>query len=124
MNHTQRLEELRTELRNETISLSELAELNSLIPYIDSSDNELREAAGVPEYHGDEHCPVYDAEVLPDEDDNCSLCGAGLTPEEFDDTAGDPNEQPDEYNGIKPSFYDDYMLGQEAQLSFMFGYQL
>lgn len=44
-----RLEELRTELRAERISYGELAELQSLVPYIDPSDIELLEAAGVPE---------------------------------------------------------------------------
>jgi hypothetical protein len=45
-----RLEYLRAELRAQRISLSELAELQSLIPYIDPSDVELLEAAGVPEF--------------------------------------------------------------------------
>ncbi len=44
-----RLEELRTELRNECISYGELVELESLVEYIDSDDVELLEAAGVPE---------------------------------------------------------------------------
>jgi hypothetical protein len=44
-----RLEYLREELRNERISYNELLELQSLIVYIDSSDVELLEAAGVPE---------------------------------------------------------------------------
>lgn len=46
-----RLEELRKELRAESISYGELAELQSLIPYIEPGDNELLEAAGVPEKH-------------------------------------------------------------------------
>lgn len=45
----ERLEYLRTELREERISYGELAELQSLIPYIDEGDTELLEAAGVPE---------------------------------------------------------------------------
>lgn len=45
-----RLEYLRNELREERISYGELAELTSLIPYIDKSDTELLEAAGVPEF--------------------------------------------------------------------------
>ena len=44
-----RLEQLRAELRAERISYGELAELESLIPYIDRDDVELLEAAGVPE---------------------------------------------------------------------------
>ncbi len=47
---TERLEYLRQELRNERISYSELAELESLAEHIDPSDVELLEAAGVPEF--------------------------------------------------------------------------
>lgn len=45
-----RLEELRAVLRLECISYGELAELQGLAPYIDPSDVELLEAAGVPEH--------------------------------------------------------------------------
>lgn len=45
----ERLEELRTELRAECISYSELVELASLAKFIDPGDVELLEAAGVPE---------------------------------------------------------------------------
>jgi len=45
----QRLEYLRGELRAERISQGELAELEWLAEYIDPSDVELLEAAGVPE---------------------------------------------------------------------------
>ena len=45
-----RLEELRKELRAETISYGELAELQSLAKYIDPNDVELLEPAGVPEF--------------------------------------------------------------------------
>lgn len=45
-----RLEELRKELRAERISYAELAELQSLKKYIDKSDVELLEAAGVDEF--------------------------------------------------------------------------
>lgn len=48
-----RLEEIRKELRAEKISYGELAELQSLKKYIDPSDVELLEAAGVPEKHED-----------------------------------------------------------------------
>ena len=44
-----RLEYLRGELRAESISWGELAELESLAPYIANDDVELLEAAGVPE---------------------------------------------------------------------------
>ena len=46
-----RLEYLRQELRAGLISYGEIAELQSLAPYIDTSDVELLEAAGVPEHH-------------------------------------------------------------------------
>ena len=45
-----RLEYLRCQLRAEQISYGELADLQELIPYIDKSDVELLEAAGVPEF--------------------------------------------------------------------------
>ena len=48
-NIKKRLEELRTELRNECISYGEIAELQSLTEYIDKDDVELLKAAGVPE---------------------------------------------------------------------------
>jgi len=44
-----RLEYLREQLRDETISYGELYELQTLAEYIDSGDVELLEAAGVPE---------------------------------------------------------------------------
>jgi hypothetical protein len=44
-----RLDALRTELQAERISYGEIAELQALAPYIDSSDVELLEAAGVAE---------------------------------------------------------------------------
>lgn len=45
----QRLEYLRGELRAQRISYGELAELQSLAPYIEPDDVELLEAAGVEE---------------------------------------------------------------------------
>lgn len=45
-----RLGYLRGELRAECISYGELIELESLVPYIDPSDQELLEAAGVEWY--------------------------------------------------------------------------
>jgi hypothetical protein len=45
----ERLEYLRQELREERISYEELIELESLTEFIDTSDVELLEAAGVPE---------------------------------------------------------------------------
>jgi hypothetical protein len=46
----ERLEYLRQEIRAERISYGELAELQSLVTYIDSDDVELLEAAGVNEF--------------------------------------------------------------------------
>ena len=48
-----RLHDLRHELRNESISYGELAELQSLSDYIEPDDVELLEAAGVPEFDDD-----------------------------------------------------------------------
>lgn len=45
-----RLEYLRRELRAERMSYGELAELQSLTPYIEPGDVELLEAADVPEF--------------------------------------------------------------------------
>jgi hypothetical protein len=45
-----RLEELRQEIRNESISIGEIIELQSLIKHIDPSDVELLEWAGVNEH--------------------------------------------------------------------------
>lgn len=45
-----RLEHLRGELRAGTMSYGELAELQSLVKFIDKDDVELLEAAGVPEF--------------------------------------------------------------------------
>jgi hypothetical protein len=50
MTTKERLEELRTELRAERISYSELAELQALYGHIEPEDVELLEAAGVPEF--------------------------------------------------------------------------
>lgn len=44
-----RLEYLRQELRHERISLGELIELEGLIPFIESDDTELLQAAGLTE---------------------------------------------------------------------------
>lgn len=45
-----RLESLRAAIRAENISCGEIAELQSLAPYIDRGDVELLEWAGVPEH--------------------------------------------------------------------------
>lgn len=78
---TKRLEYLRGEIEEERISYGEIAELVSLKDYIHGSDVQLLEWAGVEEFpaeHGDIWCIRYNAEVLPDEKGDCSLCGATL----------------------------------------------
>ena len=74
-----RLEYLRGEIEAERISYGEIAELQSLAEYIEPGDVQLLEWAGVPEngQHGDT-CTKYNEPALPDEDGNCSLCGAKL----------------------------------------------
>lgn len=49
-NAKERLEYLRGEIRAERISYGEIAELQSLIPFIEEGDVELLEWAGVPEF--------------------------------------------------------------------------
>ena len=49
-----RLEAIRKSIQNENVSYGELAELQSLSQYIDPSDVELREAAGMPEFDDDD----------------------------------------------------------------------
>jgi len=56
-----RLEYLRGELRAERISQGELIELEGLIDYIDPSDVELLEAAGVEETY--DQTREYDADL-------------------------------------------------------------
>jgi hypothetical protein len=50
-----RLEELRSSVRAESISWGELAELQGLARFIDPSDTELLEWAGVPEHKDEEN---------------------------------------------------------------------
>ena len=50
----ERLEEIRTELDNESISYGELVELEELVEYIEEGDIQLLQAAGVPEFHEEE----------------------------------------------------------------------
>lgn len=46
--------------------------------------------------HNDTFCPVYRATVLPNEDDNCSLCNARIVPisqsAEYIDTEGEAQD--------------------------------
>lgn len=58
---TARLEYLRGEINAERISMSELAELADLIPYIEPGDVQLLEWAGVPEF------PVEMAALVTDQ---------------------------------------------------------
>lgn len=56
LNRIARLEALRVALRAESISYGELAELQSLAPWIEPGDVELLEPAGVPE--AEAHIPA------------------------------------------------------------------
>lgn len=51
---TERLEEIREELNNESISFGEIVELQELSEFIEEGDVQLLEAAGVPEFPVDE----------------------------------------------------------------------
>jgi hypothetical protein len=75
-----RLEYLRGEIEAERISMSEVAELQSLAEYIEPSDVVLLEWAGVPEF--------------PEEESDCGSCGSILGLELADD--GDLYHEPDE----------------------------
>jgi hypothetical protein len=54
----ERLEEIRTELDNETVSYGELVELEELSEFIEEDDVQLLEAAGVPEFEDDVILPA------------------------------------------------------------------
>lgn len=56
----QRLEYLRGEIKNESISVGEIAELQSLAQYIEDGDVELLQWAGVPE--NEEEAPSHEEE--------------------------------------------------------------
>jgi hypothetical protein len=60
----ERLEYLRGEIRAERISYGELAELQGLTEFIDPSDTELLEWAGVPEFPED--APAFGVDHLAD----------------------------------------------------------
>jgi hypothetical protein len=66
-----RLEELRAVLRAENISYGELAELQSLAPYIEAGDTELLEAAGVPEQTAGEPMCSCGGGPHTDDDPHC-----------------------------------------------------
>jgi hypothetical protein len=91
MDPTERLEELRAELRAERISYGELAELADLAPYIAPGDVELLEAAGVPEHADD----IADGDLWTEDGNTFWEQGGGhchpdrpaiaLDPERYDD---------------------------------------
>ena len=88
-----RLEEIRTELNNESISYGELIELQNLVEHIDKNDVQLLEAAGVPEF-GEEatcdNCGSEDVIINASAQMICDNCGheedTGLSDIEIDDT--------------------------------------
>ena len=57
----ERLEEIRTELDNESISYGELVELEELVEYIEEGDVQLLQAAGVPEF--DDVIPMSEEQI-------------------------------------------------------------
>ena len=63
---SERLEYLRGELRAERISYGELHELQSLAEFIEPGDNELLEAAGVPEFPEHEAPTTFTVRMLND----------------------------------------------------------
>lgn len=70
----ERLEYLRDEFKAERMSYGELSELQDLAEYIDPGDNQLLEAAGVPEFPPDDEEPEPKAKRLPSvENDQVSL---------------------------------------------------
>lgn len=52
----ERLEYLRGEIQSERISISEIAELQGLVEFIEPGDTELLQWAGVPEFEEDIAC--------------------------------------------------------------------
>jgi hypothetical protein len=58
----ERLEEIREELNNESISYGELAELQELTEFIEEDDVQLLEAAGVPEFKEEPRIDLSDLE--------------------------------------------------------------
>lgn len=79
----ERLEYLRTQIEGECISMGEIAELQSLIQYIDPSDVQLLEWAGVPEFGDgrDDQAKAYATsqtavcEHLGCSNEHCSVAG-------------------------------------------------
>jgi len=58
----ERLEEIREELNNESVSYGELAELQELTEFIEEDDVQLLEAAGVPEFESEKTIDLSDLE--------------------------------------------------------------
>jgi hypothetical protein len=69
----ERLEYLRGEIRAERISWGELAELQALAAHIESSDTELLEWAGVPEFPDDDPTPESRSARLTTAPDGATL---------------------------------------------------
>jgi hypothetical protein len=74
----ERLEYLRGEIRNESISYEELIELQSLAQYIEPNDVELLEPAGVPEFEDD----VERNEMGDEFVSSCDVCGNDMNSNE------------------------------------------
>lgn len=69
-----RLGYLREQLRAESISYGELAELRDLAPYIESGDVELLEPAGIPEAYAYAPNPYEAAFPYGDDSLHCDYC--------------------------------------------------
>jgi hypothetical protein len=80
-NIKERLEYLRGEIRNESISYEELMELQSLAQYIEPNDVELLEPAGVPEFEDD----VERNEMGDEYVSSCNVCGNDMNSSEMSD---------------------------------------
>jgi len=80
-NIKERLEYLRGEIRSESISYGELAELQSLAEYIEPNDVELLEPAGVPEFEDD----VERNEMGDEYVSSCNVCGNDMNSSEMSD---------------------------------------
>jgi hypothetical protein len=115
---TTRLEYLRTELRAEGISYAETIELQSLQPYIDKYDVELREAAGLPEFEEE------------DEDEENIDITLKYTEEEPTDLFETPELIPDNVRAVLDSYLEPtyetlgLMLDECEELGYTFDYYI
>ena len=114
-----RLEEIRTELNNESISYGELIELQNLVEHIDKNDVQLLEAAGVPEF-GEEatcdNCGSEDVIFNASAQMICDNCG-----HEEDTGLGDNDEEEPEqvFEEDEADELNDMFLNEDTSDSFV-----